>query len=123
MADTDTNVASSSFDLSKDLEKILEQQEIIKEMRADVRDMIQSHPLYQEVEDGKKELKKKRDELNADPEIDRMKDEIANANDRLKLLKEILVARMQETEEPKVSVRGKEAIVINNVKIQKAGRS
>ncbi len=121
MADID-NTAASSFDLSKDLEKILEQQEIIKEMRADLRDIVASHPLHQEVEEGKKDLKKKRDELNADPEIDRMKEEIANANDRLKLLKEILVARMQEVEETKVSSRGKEAVVVNNVKIQKAGR-
>lgn len=114
---------ATSFDLTRDLEKILEQQDIIKEMRADLKDMQQSHPLFQEIEDKKKELKKLRDELAADDEIMRMKDEVANANDRLKLLKEILVARMQETEEVKVSSKGKEAVVVNNVKIQKAGRS
>jgi DNA-binding transcriptional regulator GbsR (MarR family) len=106
-------------DLSQDLEKILEQAEIIKELRLDVKEMREAHPNFKKIEELNKEVKKLRDELNSDEEIERMKDEIANASDRLKLLKEILVARMQESEETKVTARGREAIVIPNMKIQK----
>ena len=105
--------------LQADLEKILEQQDIIKEMRADVKEMKESHENFAKIEEINKEVKILRNEMMADEEIDRMKDEIANANDRLKLLQEILVARMEESEETKVTAKGKQAVILPKMKIEK----
>jgi hypothetical protein len=108
------------MDLEKELEKVLDQMEQIKELNADLKDLRENHPNQTSIMEVKDELKRLKNEVEADPAIEELKDTISTARERLTLLKEILVAKMMESEVEEVVVKGKKAVKINQIKLSKA---
>lgn len=107
-----------------DLEKLLDAAETVKELNRDLKELVDSHKASGELKEIKNnmkgELEKKKKELDDDPDISMIREELATAKERYTLLKEILVAKMIENEESEVSAKGKKAMMVKNLKIEKA---
>lgn len=108
------------MELESNLEKIINQTEFISEMNKDLKEAREAHPKFEELHELKKEVKKTRDEIEADEAVAELKDQLSTAKERLTLLKEILIAQMQEEEVEKVTAKNKQAVVVKSMKIKKA---
>jgi chemotaxis regulatin CheY-phosphate phosphatase CheZ len=107
--------------MPEDLQKLIEQMEFAKELAKDVRDNTESHSSFARIKELTKELKAEREKLNNDPDVGQAKEELATARERVKLLREILVAKMREEGKDRVSSGGKEAVLTSTIKIGKPG--
>lgn len=102
------------------LEKVLEQKEVIKEIRTDLKGLQVMHPVADDIEELKARLKLLKTERDTNEDILQMKEALSEAKDRLVLLQEILVGLMDEAEVNKVTAKGKQAVIIPKVKIERA---
>lgn len=100
--------------------KYLDQKDVTKTLRADLKDAMQTHELYPEIEELAKQLKRKRDDLKAVTEIALIKEKLDGAKDKEDLLRDILEAEMAEAGEQEVTYNGKTAKMITKVKFEKA---
>ncbi len=107
------------MDLSADLDKVISQKDFISELNKDLKEARQAHPLFGEIEEMRKEMKKKKDQMEADEAIDEIKDQLSTARERMQLLKEILTAKMEEQELEEVTAKDKKAVMIKSMKIEK----
>lgn len=97
----------------------LEQSEIVKTLNRDLREITQEHELYPEIEKFAKELKQLREKLSTVTEIALIKEKRDDARERLGLLKDILMAELNESGETEVTVEGKKAKIVPSMKIEK----
>lgn len=105
--------------LEEKFKEYLEQAEIVKTLNADLRDATQSHEIYPELEKIMKEVKQLRDKLANVTEIALIKEKRDGAKERLGLLKDILLAEMNEAGKTEVKVEGKKAKIVASMKFEK----
>jgi hypothetical protein len=98
--------------------EFLEQSDIVKTFNRDLREVVQEHELYPEIQKLSKELKQQREKLNSVTEIALIKEKRDEARERLNLLKDILLAEMNESGETEVIVEGKKAKLVATMKIE-----
>jgi hypothetical protein len=107
-----------------DLEKVLDAAETIKELNRDLKELVNSHEASQKLKElkatTKTEMEKLKKELDEDPDISMTREELSTAKERHSMLKEILVAKMLENDEDEVTAKGKKAMMVKNLKIEKA---
>jgi predicted nucleotide-binding protein (sugar kinase/HSP70/actin superfamily) len=106
-------------DLSEKFKEYLEQAEVVKTLNADLKDAVQSHESYQELEKLKKEAKRIKDNIDNVTEIALIREKRDGAKERQGLLKDILLAEMNEAGQTEVTFNGKKAKLIPAMKFTK----
>jgi hypothetical protein len=97
----------------------LEQAEVVKTLNRDLRETTQSHELYPQIEKLSKELKQLREKLSNVTEIALIKEKRDDARERQNLLKDILLAEMNESGEDEITYEGKKARLVSTMKFEK----
>ncbi len=105
--------------LEDKLKEYLEQKDIVKTLNSDYREIKKEHELNDQIEKLSKELKKLRDQVKNTTEVSLIKDKKDAAKERLDLLKDILIAEMNENNQSEVVVDGQKARLIARVKFEK----
>lgn len=104
--------------IAEKFKEYLEQAEVVKTVNRDLRDAMRTHELYPEIEKLAKELKQLREKLTSVTEIALIKEKRDGARERLGLLKDILIAEMNESGENEVKLEGKKAKLVATMKIE-----
>lgn len=105
--------------LQEKFQEYLEQAEVVKTLNADLKDATQTHEIYPELEKILKEAKQLKEKLANVTEVALIKEKCDGAKERLGLLKDILLAEMNEAGQTEVKYNGKTAKIVPSMKFEK----
>lgn len=91
----------------------------LKDMRAELRALREEHPDTEELKQLTEKAKRLRLKIREDEQISKLQRDIETANERSKLLKEIIKAELIETEQDEVVRDGRKLKLVREIKEMK----